>query len=258
MLAVWLLISAILSGGPVAAQESEDGAAEARRLFQEADRAIDEDRLADARDLLRRSLDLAPHPATAFNLAMVSTAMGEHRAAIEILEQLEGGDYGALEASQRAEVTRMISESRGELALVDVGVGSVEADVRVDGELLATVAPGERAEARLDPGRHIVTVRTADGRVEERAVDLEAGDERRIDFQLEPSTGSTDDARISADGGDEVDEDDGGSIVTSPWLWLGVAALVAGGVVLAVVLTTQGADAPEDPVWGAARPLLTF
>jgi len=258
MLATWLLICAILGGGPAAAQESEGDAAEARRLFEDADRAIDEDRLADARDLLRRSLDLAPHPATAFNLAMVSGAMGEHRAAIEVLEQLEGGEFGTLEAPQRAEVTRMISESRRELALVDVGVGSVGADVRMDGELLATLSPGERAEARVDPGRHIVTVRTVDGRVEEREVVLEAGDERRIDFQLEPTTASTDDGRLAADGGDDREEvDGGGSFITSPWLWLGVAAVVAGGVVLAVVLT-QGGGEPEDPVWGAARPLVTF
>jgi hypothetical protein len=257
MLAFWLFVCTILGGSPALAQAPETDAAEARRLFQEADQAIDEDRLADARDLLRRSLDLAPHPATAFNLAMVFGAVGEHRAAIELLERLEGGDFGELDAEQRGEVTRMISESRGELALVDVAAGSVEADVRVDGELLATLSPGERAETRLDPGRHIVTVRAVDGRVEERAIELEAGDERRVDFELEAAVASSNDGRLAPEGGDEVDDEDDGSVLTSPWLWLGMAAVIAGGVVLAIVLTEGGGE-PEDPIWGTARPLFSF
>ncbi len=226
-----------------AAETDEDAEAQAQRFFMEARDAFDEQRYADARRLLEESLELAPRPATAINLARVLRSLGEHLEMIVTLDALLGERFGEVADDRRAEAEELRREARATLAHIVVSAsGEDSVSIRVDGIEVNELADGDEYEQELDPGEHVIVGVTDDGRLKEVDVDLAAGERREVALTFSPWT--------EAEGEEEDDEVSSGA---SPWVWVAIAggALAIGAVVLAVVLATSGSadggEPREDP-----------
>jgi tetratricopeptide (TPR) repeat protein len=217
-----LSLSLAVLPGRAAADEAE----EARALFESADAALDEGRFAAARDLLRRSIALHPHRATAFNLAVALRGTGEVSESIEVFEQLLAGGFGELEAERRDEVGRLLEQVRAEVARLSVrACGAPEIDIRLDGAPALTLPDCGRATLSVDPGAHIVRFDAVRAESIERRLVLERGERASLDVGLE----------LLAE-----PEARGENVLESPWLWLSVGgAIVAGAAVLLVAILAR-------------------
>ncbi len=201
----WALmaVTLVLSAGVARAQSREDR--EARRLFEEANTALESGRFAVARNLLRRSLSLGPNAASAFNLGVALRGTGETLAAVAVFEGLLEGERGEISAGQRREVQRLLRETRAEIAVLHVHVEGAETiEVRVDGERVAEASDGETIEHQVDPGEHVVTATAPRRQTEERRIELDRGSSRRLSLALEMSA----DARLGTLVVEAVDPDD--------------------------------------------------
>jgi hypothetical protein len=233
----WLVAfaTALVVGGTAHADDPE----RAREYFERADLAINAGRLAEARDLLVESLDFARRPETAFNLSAVERAMGRTRSAVERLDELLEGDYGALDADRRAQVQALRDEVRRELATIALTVRGASAEVRVDGELVRRVARDGSVRHAVDAGRHVVTALTADGRNEERSLSIARGEVRPLELVFAI----------------EEESDDDGTVFESPWFWIVTSVIVVGAATATIALfALDGADPCDDadPTWGCA------
>lgn len=235
-----------------AAREAEHRETEARELFREARDAFDSGDFQRARDLLRRSLDLAPRRATAVNLARVLRATGEMLAAQDLIESLLAGQYGALDAADRTAMETLLDEVRRDVATLTVELrGASRGALRIDGVDVATLEQNQRHEARLDAGPHVVTVTTDDGRVVEQRVNAQRGEQIAVRLTVPAAGGAG--SRGSEDPGED------GGFFSTAWPWIGLGVLAAGAVVLVLLLSQPDQDLTEDPVWGRAElPLLRF
>jgi hypothetical protein len=161
---------------------------EARALFQQANVALETGRFAEARDLLRRSIELTPNPASAFNLAIALRGTGETIAAVATFDRLLDGEYGQLSAAQRREAERLRHETRAEIAVLHISAtGADEIELRVDGQRAGTASAAEVVEHRVDPGTRVVTASAPRRETAERRVDLPRGGSLRVAFELEPT-----------------------------------------------------------------------
>ena len=183
-LALTLLVVDLVAA-PARAQSPEQ---EARELFQEANAALETGRFAEARDLLRRSIELTPNPASAFNLAVALRGTGETIASVATFDRLLEGEYGRLSSAQRREAERLRHETRAEIAVLHISATGADAiELRVDGQRVGTAAAGEVVEHRVDPGTRVVTASAPRRETAERRVDLPRGGSLRVAFELEPT-----------------------------------------------------------------------
>jgi hypothetical protein len=213
----------------------------ARQLFESAMEAADRAEYGRARDLFRRSLEISLRPATAENLALVLRALGETVEAVEVLDAIDRGDFGDV-APEHLEVLRARrAETAAEVGAVLLTVRrGQDADVRVDGSLVPNASGSWPQRLRVDGGRHVIVVSTPDGRSVEDRVDVPPGGEAALTITLPPPSPPP-----------SRSEDEGTSVLASPWTWIIAGLLVAGAVTLAVVLATSGGQEPvSDPVWG--------
>lgn len=165
----------------------------ARRLFDQGNEALETGRFAEARDLFRESLALGPNAGTAFNLAVALRGTGQTIEAVEVLDGLIDGTYGSLSSAQREEAERFRTATAAEIAVVHVRVsGAPRVEVRLDGRRLATLAEGERAELRADPGDHVLTASAPRRETAEERIALDRGGSRVVELALRPSA----DARV--------------------------------------------------------------
>jgi len=224
----------------LASRASAD-AASARAQFERGRASMDAGRLDEARRYFEASLRDSPQPATAYNLAVVRDAMGRPADAERIIDALRRGRYGVLSAPGLAQIDALSARVRTRVAVLQIEAPiSSGTIVRVDGEPVAGAVGDGALAARVDPGRHVVTVRAADGRSAERAVHVGYGAVARVTIALPPPLTTRPD-------------DDG----PSAWLWIGIggAAVAVGvGVVLAVVLSSEQ-DPIRDDVWPVAPSL---
>jgi hypothetical protein len=204
VVSVLLVLALCLLATEVGHAQSRDER-EARRLFEEANAALESGRFSVARDLLRRSLDLAPNAASAFNLGVALRGTGETRAAVQVFEELLGGERGEISDGQRREVRRLLRETRAEIAALHIHVEGAETiEVRVDGERIGEAGDGETLTHQVDPGEHVVTATAPRRQTEERRVELERGGSRRLSLALQMSA----DARLGTLVVEAVDPDD--------------------------------------------------
>jgi hypothetical protein len=192
----------LMAAAPLRAQEAsparepsaptEPMRAEARGLFQQARTAIQEGRFAAARDLLVRSLALAPNTGSAFNLAIALRGTGELRRAVQTFEALLAGTHGELTAAQAREATQLMAQTRAELAHLEVHVsGAAEVELRLDGERIGEAPEGGTVRTEVDPGTHVLTA-TAPRRVpDEQRLSIEPGATLVAEVALAPTATGT-------------------------------------------------------------------
>lgn len=223
----------LLCAAPAAAQDEE---ARARALFDEARVAFDAGRFPEARAQLEASLALLPRAPTALNLARVQQSMGDVLDAEAMLNRLLDGELGALEPERRAQVEQLLGEVREDAVTLRVSVDR-ESRVTLDGADRAEARPDNPLELRADPGEHVVAARAEDGASARESIELRPGASQEVALNLT--------------GGYQREDD----VAESPWLWLGVGLLVAGGVVAAVLLATI--EVTDEPVTNDVFPTAT-
>jgi len=172
-------------GDTRAAASGEAEVARARALFDEAARALQVGRFSDAVKALRASLDLAPRPATAFNLAVALRGTGDAVAALAIFDKLAAGGFGEIEPARREQLGTLRSEVAAEIAtLTIVATGAEGVEVRVDGVVVTAATPGGGLVSRVNPGLHRVVASARDHETVDRAVEVARGSSSSLALEL--------------------------------------------------------------------------
>jgi len=240
-----VLIAVALPSGRVSAQQTPPDTGspvvEARRLFEEGMAELQAERPGAAAERFETSLALSPRAATAFNLALALRDAERPREAWRVVDRLLDGAYGVVDDDRRPDVERLRDDLAARLAELEVRLaGAPRARLTIDGDDQGELAEGEARTTMLAPGTHELVAAVEDGPSLEERIELTAGERARVLFNV-----TTGHATVDQDGG----AGDGGG--ASPWLWVGLggAVLVAGAVVLAVVLASDGQPTVDD-VWG--------
>jgi len=220
----------------------------ARQAFLEARTLGEQRQLSAAREAYERSLASCARIPTAYNLAVVLLQLGEPVAADARARALLTGELGPLDPEQRRAAEAVVVQADAAMGTVRVTVAPVaDAVVVVDGGEPVSIGESGRASIRVDPGRHRVVARTADGRSTEGEVRVASGEEASLRLTLPPP--------VTTEAGEAYVP-----VRRRPALWVAVG-LVAVGVAVAVGLVVrQQRNGPvEDEVWGRAElPLLRF
>jgi hypothetical protein len=214
----------------------------AREHFDRGRAAYLEGRLGEARAAYRRSLEVFPTAAAAFNLAVATSEAGEAAAADAICAALVRGEHGPLDVDLDQRVRSLRSMLAPRLATLLIHArGSRAIRLTVDGRSVGTPAAGEPALVRVDPGAHVVRASAPSRIPAERSLSAAAGSRHSVSLDLLP---------VAPPGDRERDETSG--FFASAWVWIVAAVVVAGAAVtLAVVL---GADDSE-PFFGTIEAL---
>lgn len=249
------LVFATLLACATAAQ-AQDAVTRARELFDAADGAADEGRIADAMQLYQESLALSPRPGTAYNLAVVMLSAGRSVDAADTIRRLLAGEYGEVSGALRARGEALASEAERRISVLRLRLdGPSGSSLRIDGELLPDIELGVPLELRVDPGNHRLLARGPHGQLVEREVELVPGARREVEFAIEAVTEGSGAPEEAATRPDESEED----VWSEPWLHIGLGvALVAGVVALGLGVSGVFDPAPSDPVWEHAEALVRF
>ncbi len=230
-------------------QPPTDPEARADTLTEEARTATAAGDHRRAARLLREALSLAPGPARAFNLSLVLREAGDVVQAAETMDALLSGRYGELPDDKRARAEEIRAELSGQAATMIIRVaGSARVTLHLDDRPIADAVPGTPLRLQVNPGEHVVVARAEDRETQSHHLVAEAGRSVTLDLDLAPPERDADDPPVLPSALPEPEPtDDAGP---SPWIFVAIGvglALVAGGVALAVVLTSDDAPGAELP-----------
>jgi hypothetical protein len=209
---------------PHAAATQETGPA--REHFVRGTRAIEVGRWADAVREFERAYELSRAPTALFNTGFALRALGRHVEARAAFDRLLA-DHADADEAVLDEARELREEVNG--LIVTLALGGLRSDLRyslrLDGQ--ARDDTGARpVELEVDPGVHVLEV--AHPSIESFRWETESwgGEELRATAELVPRA---------------IEETI--SVLESPFFWIAIAAAVATGVVLTIVL----ADAADQP-----------
>lgn len=255
--------------GPLFAQAPEGAAVsveeEARRKFEEGTLALREQRYGAAADALRRSLELMPNVANAFNLAVALRGAGRLTDALDILERLLLDEFGELGEERRPVVGEERRQVRAERPQLVVSVRGVpQAVVAVDGRTVGTVS-GAGLVVDVDPGERSVRVTATGAEPVERTVEVARGSMARVTMNVAPTPAETaanaENLQPTETPAPEEPGEPGtarGGIRAWPFI---VGALALAGVAVGLAIGLQGVrteDPISDPVTGVGMTLLSY
>lgn len=208
---------------------------QARALFLAGTEALREASFAEARDLLRASLALAPRYATGFNLAVALRGTGELCEAVSMFERLDHGELGEPRET-REEVRRYLREVSAQAAELRVEVrGPASATVRLDGLTIGRVRRGEVFARCTDPGRHVVEGGAEGHARAEEIVSLERGGSALVTLTLVADAPRAEEPR---------------GILQSPVFWVVAGVVVAAGGAAAIWAVSTSERSPTDAPLG--------
>lgn len=238
---LWLVFGAT----PASAQSAQEQAL-AREYFQRATQAAERQDWDEAAEYFGRSYELVRRLPPLFNWA---SSLAQAGRLVEARERYQR--YVALGEDEELiqEAQRVIEEIEPRIARLTVLVESLQPsdEVRLDDDPLAAAAIG--APLPSDPGAHVVTVSRGSAELVREGFVLREGESRTLSLTVQTPgdlNGSTPDAGPYLDENNR-EEDEGGSVLASPWLWLTVGLVLAAGATVATVLlvdSDSGADLP--------------
>lgn len=206
-----------------------------------------------------RSYALYAHPETLFNIAGARQKLGQLVAASEAYRSYLRNPATASDTTRRAQAEARLAEITPEIARVGIRVeGLVEGDVlRLDDRELSRAALD--ADLPIDPGQHRLRLLAGSEVVGETEFAIHARERIEVllrrDVDAKPvvvaaptpraTAAAAMDDSASAEPMPAQRSDEQGSVLRKWWLWTAVGAVVAGGVVAAVLLT-QEPDQPSE------------
>lgn len=242
---VGVALAALVSSS-ARAQDDDPSASEvslARDLFRQGIEAAREERWEEARDAFQRSFDLAPRPLTLLNLAGAQVQTGRLVEGAEMYRRFLREVRRGRPARQRPAAQAALDAVEARIAYLRIEVeGISEGDaVTIDGEEIPLAAL--QVDFPVNPGTREIGI-TRDGEtIVHRQVELGEAERRELRLEAPPRPPGT-----TRPGGETPGES---SILSSPWLWVGVGAAVVAAVVLVIVLSSGGT---EDPYSGNVPP----
>ncbi len=220
LLALGLLMS---SASPAVAQSEEgDTRAEAARLYNEARRAMTEDRYRDAAMAFEAASRLRPHAVALYTAAQAWELASEPaRAADAFALSLA---TPKLDAAQAERARQRLEALQKQLGVIQV-LGDESTRVQLDDH------SEFRAPVRLHAtaGEHVLLILRADGSVDRQPFEVKVGDLLEIDAEArestpgEPGRPLADPARRPV-----TSEGEGAPLASSPWQTAGFVSLGAG------------------------------
>lgn len=224
----------------------------ARALFEEGVALGDRGEWSAAADRFERAYALKPTPGIAFNWASALSAIGKLTEASELLESVSRDAKAAPELKSESERKLLeLAPRRPKLKLrVDESI-KPSSDVSVDGK------PWPRAvwdvAVPVNPGEHVAIAK--DGQVElaRAEISLSEGQSAELALRVVAPEPSAREVVASEDIGHEPKPARDKPPLYKNWiLWTCVGAVVVGGTVAAVVLSTRGGTRTEAPTAGNA------
>jgi tetratricopeptide (TPR) repeat protein len=250
-----ILSLAALAGAPTSAlaqaqAEADAGAttdpeAEADTLTEAAREATAAGQVEEAVRLLREALERAPGAARAFNLSLVLRDAGAIVEAVETIDALLAGRWGALPDDRRLRAEEIRAELATRIATLIIRVSGAErVSLQLDDRAIADALEGTALRLQVDPGRHVVVARADGHDALRREVDAAAGRSVTLALALEPV--QSPDPILPPPNPHPAPRDEGSGV--SPWIFvaIGAALLIGGGIALGVALSSGGdSQAPE-------------
>ena len=187
-LAALLFAIGLCFSGQAGAQESAseptaEELAEARQLFDDGLRYVQERLFGRAAIAFRRAAEIKPAPAVLYNLAAAEYELGELLEAAGHARQVTENEAAPAELAERA---RALFESvRPRIAMLTVRMGGEAEDMMVDGEPLAANQLGRAL--LVEPGAHTVVALGGGEQRVERTIDIPAGVQAHVDITVVPS-----------------------------------------------------------------------
>lgn len=225
-----VLVCALLFSTAAAQQPVRDPeTGPARDHFVRGTRAIEVGRWADAVREFERAYELSRAPTALFNTGFALRALGRHVEARAAFDRLiaEHGDADAAVLEEARELREEVDGLIVTLALAGLRT-DVRYSLRLDGQTRAD-GGARPIELEVDPGRHVLEVAHASIEPFRWETESWGGEELRATAELVPRA---------------VEETS--SVLESPFFWIAIAAAVATGVVLTVVLVDAADQAPTE------------
>jgi len=250
ILASIVLAAVLLVPLPTRAQPSQSEMAAARRLFRSG---LASARRGDWEDALRdfeRSYAVAAVPTTLLNLAGAQVETGRLIAGAESYRRFLSEATAGRAAQYRGQAEEALESVEGRIPQVRIDApGFVRSDeIRVDDGPVSSGVVG--IPLPLDPGEHHVVLRRRGSDVASATFTLAEGQTHNVRLVIRDASGSLPAVEDGEDGeysyldDGEVDEDEGGGVLSSPWFWTGVGVAVVGAVVVTVLVTSGGEGEP--------------
>lgn len=249
-----LLVIAMLALAPASAlaQSADPNAAAklpiARKLYDEGVDAINKGRWSTAYDKFKASYELVPRPITLFNLAGAQSQTGRLVEASEsyrrFLRDTSDGRFNEM----RAEATSQLEQIDKQIAQVTIDIAHLESDDVVMVDEIEFPHSALHTAIPMNPGQHVARVQRGQNAIANRKITLASGATESVQIDLpilQPDLTVHRDPESGAPGvtGTATRNEPGPapapprSWLRSPWLWSGVAVVVAGAATGAYLLT---------------------
>jgi tetratricopeptide (TPR) repeat protein len=167
---------------PQATQTAYDG------FIEQALRAYDEGRFAEARTSFRRAHDLLPTARTERTIGMCAFNLGDYVDAVSSLEAALNDPRKPLTDDQRRHASDLIARSNLHVGRFRLRLSPPDAALTVDGRTPTLI--GQR-ELLLESGRHEIDVRATGYRSAESVLNVEGGDRTTFELRLERAAENT-------------------------------------------------------------------
>jgi len=163
-----------------AAATAESTLTEARQRFQHALALFEKGEYRAALAEFEQAYRLAPSFRIYYNIALVNMALDDSAGAIQAFERYLQEGAGKVSKERTEEVGRQVSRLSRRAASLTLDVAEPNAQVFVDSSEVGESPLWRRLW--LNPGHYNVSVRSQDGHLKTRDVDVAGGDERLLSF----------------------------------------------------------------------------
>jgi tetratricopeptide (TPR) repeat protein len=175
-----ILVFALLGPGAALAQSEEE---QAKALFRQGVEASDAGRWAEAVEAFSRSLSLVERPSTLFNLLTALREQARYREALPVGERYLVVSKDAADAQKRAQVQRLITEMKDAMGTLVLRVEPPNATVEVDA---IVVPPRSYPQVFLSPGRHELSAQAEGYLPQHETVTIERHVRSQVAVKLRP------------------------------------------------------------------------
>lgn len=174
------LLLALSSARVAQAQTQAQAQASTAARFEEAVRALEDHRFAEALALLEQVVRERPTPSVYVNLGYAYRAVGRSREALVAFERYLQQPSRSATPQELADLGTIVVELRAALVTVELQLSPSSARVRVDGH----DEPASNAPLRLDPGSHRLEVQAEGFVSQQRELTLAPGTTQRLSVSL--------------------------------------------------------------------------
>jgi hypothetical protein len=252
-----LLVMVVLLAAPASAlAQAADSASAAklplaRRLYDEGVEALGKARWSIAYDRFKASYELVPRVVTLYNLAYAQSQTGRLVEASESYRKFMRDTADGRYPDLRSDATSQLEQLEKQLAQITLDITNIAPDDVIVLDEIEFPHAALHEAIPLNPGPHVARVQRGTSVVATRTMTLAAGTvetiqidvpAKRVDLAVPRPADPPPATAVTAAAATETRTADrgsggGGGWLRSPWLWSGVAVVIAGTATGAYLLT---------------------